>query len=318
MPAPALPLIGRPPHRFRVDHGWARLPDHLRWGNTHAAACDGRDRVYIAHTSRPDSPCRDTVIVFDLDGNYIRSWGERFFGHAHGLVHRVEDGRELLYLVHDREGIFRCTLDGEILFHFPKPACYDEQGLKFGPANLAFAPDGTLYMVEGYGSSFVLHLNPDGRLLNRFGGWGDEPRHTRWAHGVLVAEHDGRPMVHVATDEPSAIKRFELDGTYHSDLPGEWRHPRNMIPSADGLLWAIPEMQGRLTLLDRARGETYRLGDWGRSMADIFKLRTGPSSGFPPGVFASAHGAAFVPGGGLIVTEWVEHGRVSRLYPDPD
>jgi|GEM_PF-2867621 hypothetical protein len=32
--------------RYAVDHHWAKLPDHIIWGNTHAVAVDAQDQFY--------------------------------------------------------------------------------------------------------------------------------------------------------------------------------------------------------------------------------------------------------------------------------
>lgn len=307
-------VVADGPHRFLLKHDWGRLPDHIIWGKTHAVVIDSRQRVYIAHTSCDASPCRDTIVIFDHDGNFLSSWGADYFGHAHGLLlHREPDGREVLYLTDDSRGVFKTTLDGAVLQHIGKPDFFDREQRKFGPANVAIAANGDVFLVEGYGASLVLRFDRGGKLLHTFGGRGDEPHHTKWAHGILIAEVDGQPLLHIAVDEPSAIKRFTLDGLFHSLLPGEFLHPRNIIPNPQGNLWAIPEMQGRLTLLDPRTGASAHLGHWAKSMPEIFELRRGPRETFPSGRFVSAHGAAFFPNGDMIVTEWVEVGRVSKL-----
>lgn len=309
---PAAPIMGSGRHRYRCQHDWGRLPETILWGKTHAVVIDAQERVYIGHTSRPESPCQDTVVVFDREGNFLHSWGAEHAGHTHGLLlAREADGREVLYLTNDREGVFKTTLDGTLLQRFPKPEFYEREGLKFGPANVALAPNGDVYLAEGYGAAYVLRYEATGRYLGRFGGRGDAEAHTTWAHGAFIATVAGEPLLHVCVDAPSAIKRFMLAGEYHSLLPGTFLHPRNIY--AQGNRWAIPEMQGRLTLLDHDTGETVHLGHWGKTMDEIFALRREPRETFPVGAFVSAHGAAFFPNGDLIVTEWVEVGRVNRL-----
>lgn len=301
-------------HRYRCRHDWGVLPAGIVWGKTHAVVVDALSRVHIAHTSCPAARIKDTVVVLDRDGVYQYSWGAEHYGHAHGLtLAREPSGREVLYLTNDERGVFKTTLAGELIQHIGKPPHYDREGLTFGPANVAVDPGGDLFLADGYGSAEILRFEPHGRLVHRFGGTGDEPRHTRWAHGLHLARVDGVDLLHVAVDGPSAIKRFTPDGRYHSELGGTWLHPRNIIARPDGRLWAVPEMQGRLTLLDPATGRAVHLGHWGRSMEEIFHLRTLGRETFPAGAFVSAHGAAFLPGGDIVVTEWVEIGRVTRL-----
>lgn len=299
--------------RFAVDHRFGQLPEGIAWGKTHAVAVDAQDRVYVAHTARPENACQDTILIFDADGAFQGSWGSEYAGHAHGLLLIEQEGEAQLLLVDDDKGIFRCSLDGKVHQHIGKPAVYEAEGLKFGPANVARAPHGDLFLADGYGSHFVLHFNTAGELLNRFGGWGREPHHTRYAHGSFIAEVEGEALLHVAVDDPPAIKRFRLDGSFHSEMPGDWLHPRNIYPNHDGSIWAVPEMGGRLTLIDRVRDEVLHLGHWGKPMSEIFHLRHGPFDSFPAGTFGSPHGVGFLANGDIIVVEWLECGRVSKL-----
>ena len=160
----------------------------------------------------------------------------------------------------------------------------------------------------------MLHFNSEGELINRFGGWGEGEENTPWAHGSFIAEVDGESLLHVAVDLPPLIKRFRLNGDFHSLMPGDFLHPRNIY--ARGNLWAIPEMGGRLTLIDRSMGTIHHLGHWGKTMEEIFELRKGVRESFPGGIFASAHGVSFLSNGDLIVAEWLEVGRVSKLTRD--
>ena len=52
-----------------VDN-WAKLPQGMALGYTHGVVVDAKDNVYIHNQSK------DAVIVFDRDGNFIKSWGQ--------------------------------------------------------------------------------------------------------------------------------------------------------------------------------------------------------------------------------------------------
>src|SRR6478609_2855115 len=66
-------ILGSGEHRYRVVENWAKLPDG--WSLTDAAsvAVDSKDRIYVFN--RGDHP----MVVFDREGNFLRSWGEGLF-----------------------------------------------------------------------------------------------------------------------------------------------------------------------------------------------------------------------------------------------
>ena len=63
-------ILGSGEHRYSVVENWAKLPDGWEFKDVAAVACDSKDRVYVFN--RGEHP----MMVFDRDGNFLRSWGE--------------------------------------------------------------------------------------------------------------------------------------------------------------------------------------------------------------------------------------------------
>ena len=72
-------ILGSGEHRYRVVEDWAKLPDGWEFRDVAAVAVDSSDRVYVFN--RGEHP----MIVFDRDGNFLRSWGEGEYPRAHGI-----------------------------------------------------------------------------------------------------------------------------------------------------------------------------------------------------------------------------------------
>ena len=68
-------IIGE--RRYKVERPWGVLPDGMAWAQKSKIACDARGEVYVFQ--RGDPP----VVVFDGDGNYLRSLGAGHFSDAH-------------------------------------------------------------------------------------------------------------------------------------------------------------------------------------------------------------------------------------------
>ncbi len=70
-------VLGSGEHRYRVVENWAKLPDGWEFMDVGAVAVDSKDRVYVFN--RGEHP----MVVFDRDGNFLKSWGEGVFTRPH-------------------------------------------------------------------------------------------------------------------------------------------------------------------------------------------------------------------------------------------
>ena len=78
-------ILGTGAYRFEVHDRWAKLPPEQEFNaDVAAVGVDAQDRVYAFN--RGAHP----MVVFDRDGNFLRSWGEGVFRRAHG-VHMAPD-----------------------------------------------------------------------------------------------------------------------------------------------------------------------------------------------------------------------------------
>src|SRR6478672_9393449 len=78
------PVLGSGEYTYEAIHDWGTLPPSIRWGNTHGVVEDAQRHIYVHHTVHATSDSADTVVEFDRDGRFVRSWGREFRGVAHG------------------------------------------------------------------------------------------------------------------------------------------------------------------------------------------------------------------------------------------
>src|ERR1019366_4920413 len=282
----AKPILGEGDHKYEVTHDWGELPANIKYGNTHGVCEDSQAHIYVHHTVNDASESHDSMVVFDHQGKFVKSWGKEFQGGAHGLHIRKEGHQEFLYLCDTKRAIvMKTTLDGEEVFTlgYPKESEFyklDKDGkpaTKYSPTNLAIAPNGDIYVGDGYGSSYINQHNSKGEFIRTFGGKGKEPGQLDCPHGSTVG----------GVNLPC----------HFSERRGEF---------------VIPDLGARVTLMDRENQVIANLGDdsaaktWG-------ELRKQTRDHFTPGKFVCPHGACFDHVGNILVVEWVEVGRVSRL-----
>ena len=85
-------IVGSGDFKYRIIENWAKLPDGWSFKEVAAVGVDSKDNVYAF--GRGEHP----IMVFDRDGNFLRSWGEGQYPRAHG-VHMGPD--ESIYLTDD-------------------------------------------------------------------------------------------------------------------------------------------------------------------------------------------------------------------------
>jgi hypothetical protein len=312
------PILGTGDHTYEVTHDWGDLPADIKYGNTHGVVEDSQGRIYIHHTVNAASESSDSMVVFDANGKFIKSWGKDFKGGAHGLYIHREGSTEYLYLCDTKRAlVVKATLDGEELFTlgYPdespayKPAA-DGTKIKYSPTNLTIAPNGDIYVGDGYGSSFVNQYTKDGKYIRTFGGKGTAAGQLDCPHGIIVDTRGPTPILMIADRGNHRIQTFTLDGQPISFIGGT-NLPCyfNFYKNGDNV---VPDLGARVTLLDKNNNVIEQLGDdsaankWG----DVRKLNR---EAFTPGKFVCPHGACFDHEGNIYVVEWVEVGRVSKL-----
>jgi len=303
---------------YRFDHRWAKLPDEISLGNTHAVQEDRDGAIHVAHTGGAKSACRDSILVFSPEGELIRTWGEAFEGSAHGLEFVQERGTEFAYVTDLKRGLFKTTLDGEIVWHYEKPDFYRVRfGLRWTPSNVAIAPDGTVFLADGYGAGFIIVLDRDGNELGIIGGPGLEDHHLVHPHGLTIDTRLEEPLLLVADNRINRFHYLKLSGE-HVRFEHEESQvlvaPRHFRLHGEKLL--MPDLGGRVALFDGNNQLLGYIGDAGIPMKELFPLRENPRDTFPDGKFIHPHDALFASDGSLYVVEWVEDGRITRLTPE--
>ncbi len=235
---------------YEVVDNWAKTPDGWNIGQAEPA-CDSQDRVYVFN--RGDHP----LMVFDRDGNFQGEWGREYLTDAHGIYISGEDH---IYLpVRESHAIVKCTLDGKPLMTMGVwDAPSDTGGARpdgtmwkaAGPFNrctdIALAPNGDLFVSDGYANSRVHKFSPDGRLLHSWGRPGKRgPGEFHIPHGIWV-HWDGRVMV--CDRENNRIQLFTGDGQYL----GMWTdlaRPCDIFVDHDGIAYVV-ELDGFMTILN--------------------------------------------------------------------
>ncbi len=308
------PVIGKGEHTYECLHGWGKLPDHLKWETTHGVTIDGAGLVYIKHQGHGKTPM-DTIVVFDPDGKFVRSFGKEYYPGGHGIDIRKESGQEFLYLsdIHNRQ-VVKTTLKGDVVWKrsYPAEANVYQKLEQYRPTNVAFAPDGGFYVGDGYGSHYIHQYDRDAKWVRTWGGEGDAPGKMRTPHGIWLDDRPGREPSLVVADRANArLQYFTLDGK-HISFVKDVLFPAHFDIHGDLLL--VPDLHARVSIFDRDNKPIVHLGDDAAWIEEVkkFKVRADEKL-WQPGKFVHPHDACFDRSGNIFVVEWVETGRVTLL-----
>lgn len=317
-------ILGSGDHTFELIDNWPQLPDHIHFGNTHAVQETADGRIFIHHTGH-ESTC-----IFDPDGKFIESWGNEYAGTAHGMDLRKEGNDEFLYLAPTgMHKAFKTDLKGNVLLtlDYPKEAvgkdgkpCYAKPQA-YVPTFTAFAPNGDFYITDGYGAGFIHHYNSKGEYLSTWGGKGNADDQTNCPHGIYCDTREpSNPLLVVADREHHRLQYFTLDGKLdhlvtndkpeqNKDDSGKLRRPCHFSQRGSEML--IPDLRGRVTILDKDNNVIVQLGDnpnVGQRANNGVKKQD-----LVPGAFCCPHGATWDHLGNIYVAEWLPYGRVTKL-----
>jgi hypothetical protein len=321
--------IGEGSSKFSLDATWGKLPEGMKYGLGCAIVVDKQDRVIV--TSRSTSPC---VAIFDKDGKLLETWGKDFatgVGYdttaevqatAHGLYLSEENGTEYLYWTENvarakgadgKAGkaygarVYKTDMQGKVLYTVGMVENESATAQKLdltNPTDVAVAPNGDIYIVDGYGSQKVHRFSKDFKKLKTIGGPGKSAGLFSTCHGVWVNTLKKEPEVYIADRANQRLEVYSLELEYKRSL-AEFRLPCCFYQQGGKLY--VPELEARVSVLDENDKVVARLGDGkGISDAEISKH---------PGKFAKPHALTLDSKGNLFVLEWLPWGRVRKFSP---
>ncbi len=214
-------IIGHNSHQYTVDVNWGALNSLFHpVTDCHEMVQDSKGRIVLLTNN-----IKNNVLIYSKSGKLVESWGTEYPG-AHGLTLHVENGEDFLFITdNNRHEVIKTTIDGKVVMTipFPKQKGKYDKAEQFIPTETAIAPNGDIYIADGYGSQYISHFNSKGELLNIFGGRGEGNDYFDNAHGICLDDRDKKnPTLLITARQRNQLKRFSLEGKLIEviDLPG--------------------------------------------------------------------------------------------------
>ena len=224
----------------RLATSAAGTPAPWNFGQVAAVATTSDGHILVLH--RGAHP----IMAFDNGGRFVRSWGDGLFSngkvvgiapgdrvaggsgytavygpagcHACG-AHSVRVDPAANIWVVDAPGhvVYKIDLEGYVMMELGTRGVAGTSRNTFNlPTDVAFAPNGDLYVSDGYGNARVVKYTRDGQYLLEWGTRGTGPGEFGLPHNLVV---DAEGRVYVTDRDNQRIQVFDPDGEFLNEWP---------------------------------------------------------------------------------------------------
>lgn len=309
-PPSQLLITGNGEWTYEVVPGWGALPAGINFGGTHGAI--GQDKAGNFYVSTQSTT---GILVYSTDGRLLKTIAGAF-PEVHSMVYAEESGSEYFYTTvqkgtPEENWLFvKMKTDGTPVLKITAPP---EAGFK-APNEWRItaavpAPDGSIFIANGYGDSRIFHFDRKGNYLRSYSGKGSEPGLMNCSHGLTLDTRYDQPLLLVCDRENRRLCHFDLNGKYVATVTEHLRRPCQVSLHQDHAI--VSELEGRVTVLDRDNAPVAFLGDnphkseWANYDLDPKTIAAAN--------FSAAHGCFIDREANIYISDWNHTGRVSGL-----
>jgi DNA-binding beta-propeller fold protein YncE len=315
---------------YDVVADWPKSLGHpgWTWGSQGGVFAESPNRIYIANRGElpipPKAPegytggygafgqpatsgkprLENCILVVDANGMLLEDWTQWDYLFAGGRgPHHIKinpyDPEKHVWVVDDMvQQIFEFTHDGkELVLTLGERLKQGDDDKHFGrPTDIAWLPDGTFFVSDGYVNTRVVKFDKNGKFLMTWGTKGKGPGQFDLPHSIEI---DAQRRVYVADRSNSRIQIFDENGKYLS----EWdniRQPYHIMITADQHLWVADGVTNKFLKYDLNGKLLYSWGTYGSF----------------PGAFWGVHQFSVDSAGNLYAAETFG-GRTQKFAPKP-
>ena len=252
---------------YNVDV-FAESPDRIFIGSTGTSPQEepaGRGRgaapLRLFNLNIPGAKLDHLLAVVDRNGRLIEEWSQwypRFQQHHRVTMDPYDPEKHIWVVDRGAHQIFKFTNDGKrLVMELGVNRMPGNDETHFAqPTDIAFLPDGTFFISDGYTNTRVVKFDKTGKFLTQWGTRGTGPSQFNLPHCVVV---DAQRRVYVSDRGNSRIQVFDENGKFLDQWPSI-PQPHHMMITQDQSLWLTDGTTSRIVKYDlNGRLQTY----WG-------------------------------------------------------
>jgi DNA-binding beta-propeller fold protein YncE len=278
---------------YEVVDGWPHPLGHpgWTWGSQGGVFAESPDRIFVLNRGELPVPDKapegytggygafgtpatqgkprleNCILVFDGQGKLLEDWTQwdHLFAGGRG-PHHVKispyDPEKHVWVIDDMvQQVFEFTHDGkQLVLTLGERLKAGDDNAHFGrPTDIAWLPDGTFFISDGYVNSRVMKFDKNGKFLMTWGTKGTGPGQFDLPHSIDI---DAKRRVYVADRSNSRIQIFDENGKY-LDQWDNIRSPYHILITRDQHLWVADGVTNKFLEYDLNGKMLYSWGTYG-------------------------------------------------------
>src|SRR5262245_28176373 len=171
---------------------------------------DKNGLIYLLQRGDKANP----VVVVNREGKVVRSWGQGMYKMPHAI--RVDPQGNVWTTDAASSMVYKFSPEGKKLMEIEVGGQPSDCANNFcSTTDIAFAPNGHLFISDGYRNARILEYTADGKKITEWGEPGTGPGQFRLPHSIQI---DETGTIYVADRENGRIQKFDMKGKFL----GEW------------------------------------------------------------------------------------------------
>jgi sugar lactone lactonase YvrE len=243
------------------------------------------------------------LMVLDGTGKVIENWKQwdSRIDQAHSIYISPYDPERHVWVVNRTvHEILKFTNDGKklVMVLGEKGVQASDKGHFGQPAGIAFLPDGSFLVADGYVNSRIVRFDKAGKYVNEWGTKGSGPGQFSLVHAVTI---DPQGRIYAADRNNNRVQVFDKDGKFLDEWPNIRSVTKLIVTNDNAVYLAAAAGANRMAKFDlNGKLLTY----WG-------------ITGGQPGSFDNPHQFAVDAQGNLYIADaW--NNRLQKFTPKPD
>ncbi len=206
-----------------------KLPPNLYLGEVSGVAVNSKGHVFVFSRGNTTGPAYGAtaaqLLEFGPDGTYLREIGKNLYAWSYSHAVRVDKDDNIWAIDKGSDMIVKFTPQGRVAMVFgrkkeasddagpwkhvnpPLPAV---DGQFRQPTDVAWDPQGNIFISDGYINSRVAKYDKNGHWVKQWGDHGNKPGEFNTPHSIAA---DAKGNIYVADRGNRRIQVFDPDGT---------------------------------------------------------------------------------------------------------